>query len=75
MSKHKRDSQEKEVEDKVQGYRTKVEERGEHPPWLYIYIYIAEVHACKVKDIIRERAKGLSYLGVPECSFKAEVKL
>jgi hypothetical protein len=28
------DSQEEEVEDKVQGYGTKVEERGEHPPQL-----------------------------------------
>ena len=27
-------SQEVEVEDKVQRYRTKVKERGEHPPWL-----------------------------------------
>ena len=28
------DSQEEEVEDKVQGYGTKVEERSEHPPQL-----------------------------------------
>jgi hypothetical protein len=30
-----RDSQKEEVEDKVQRYRTKVEERGEHSPWLW----------------------------------------
>jgi hypothetical protein len=27
-------SQEEEMEDKIQGYRSKVEECGEYPPWL-----------------------------------------
>jgi hypothetical protein len=38
-----KDSQKEEVEDKVQGYRTKVEERRERPPWLY------HTQKCKVR--------------------------
>jgi len=48
----KRHSQKKEVEDKVQGYRTKVEERREHPPWLYV---ITKVQS-KVKGKVNARS-------------------
>jgi hypothetical protein len=44
-----KDSQKKEVEDKVQGDRTKVEERREHPPWLY--------HTQKCKESKKDNAR------------------
>lgn len=40
-------SQEEEMEDKIQGYRSKVEECGEYPPWL-----------ANVTEQVRKMARG-----------------
>jgi hypothetical protein len=63
-----RDSQEEEVEDKVQRYRTKVEERGEHSPWLWG----KGSFTFSLKAMIYQLPL---YLSVPKCSFEAKVEL